>query len=477
MLPRALGGGRRAPVRGDGSSALPAALVLVATVVTVVGSLGAPLVPTVADAYDVPVPDAQWSLTLPVLVGAVATPVLGRLGDGPHRRTVVLAVLTVVAAGSVLAALPLDLGWLLAGRALQGVGLGLTPLTIAVARDALTGERAQRAAAALSITTVAGVGLGYPLAGWITQGWGLHAAFGCGAVLAAVVVVVAALVLPPASRASRRPLDLPGALLLGGGLGSALVLLAEGGDLGWTSTPALALAASAVALGGWFVARELRVPAPLVDLRQARQAGALVGHTTALLAGVANYVLLTVVTIIAQAPVSSGHGFAVPVVVSGLLLLPFSLGSLLAGRLVRDLDRPSGPGSALTVGAAVTATAFLWLLTGPERLWELFALMALAGTGIGGTYAVMPRLLFAVVPPEDTGSAMGLNQVLRYVGFATGSALSAGVLAAATEPGARLPSAAGYTAVSAVGCATCLAAAVLAGGLTLRAARRRQPAG
>jgi hypothetical protein len=60
--------------------------------------------------------DAQWSLTITLLVGSVATPVMGRLGDGPHRRGVVLGAIHLVLAGSVLAALPLGFGLLVAGR-------------------------------------------------------------------------------------------------------------------------------------------------------------------------------------------------------------------------------------------------------------------------------------------------------------------------------------------------------------------------
>src|SRR5882724_10244631 len=103
-------------------------LVFVGLVVSVVGSLGAPLVPTVARVTDTSLTAAQWSLTIVLLVGAVAVPVMGRLGDGPHRRGVILGAMAIVAAGCVLCALPLDFAWLLAGRALQGVGFGLIPL-------------------------------------------------------------------------------------------------------------------------------------------------------------------------------------------------------------------------------------------------------------------------------------------------------------------------------------------------------------
>src|SRR5829696_9145562 len=118
-------------------------LVYIGTVVSIISSLGAPLIPSIARDLDASVSSAQWSLTVTLLVGAVATPVIGRLGDGRHRRTVVLAVLSVVLLGCVLAALPLGLGWLITGRGLQGLGLGLTSLAIATARTALTGERSR----------------------------------------------------------------------------------------------------------------------------------------------------------------------------------------------------------------------------------------------------------------------------------------------------------------------------------------------
>src|SRR3954451_19820854 len=177
--------------------ALVPVLIFVGTVVAVISSLGAPLVPAIARTMGTSLPDAQWSLTVTLLVGAVATPVVGRLGDGPHRRRVVLVVLGVVTLGGVLAALPLGLGWLILGRALQGFGLGLTPLAIATARDALSGERARSTAAALSITTAAGLGLGYPLTGAIAELGGVHSAFWFGAAVTAVALAAAAVVFPP----------------------------------------------------------------------------------------------------------------------------------------------------------------------------------------------------------------------------------------------------------------------------------------
>ena len=69
--------------------ALVPVLIYLAMLVAVISSLGAPLVPAIAAANTVSVTSAQWSLTVTLVVGAVATPVIGRLGDGSSRRTVV----------------------------------------------------------------------------------------------------------------------------------------------------------------------------------------------------------------------------------------------------------------------------------------------------------------------------------------------------------------------------------------------------
>ncbi|NEM04420.1 MFS transporter [Geodermatophilus normandii] len=451
--------------------ALVPVLVFVGAVVAVISSLGAPLVPAIAATMGTSLPDAQWALTATLLVGAVATPVVGRLGDGPHRRRVVLVVLGVVTLGGVLAALPLGLGWLVAGRALQGLGLGLTPLAIATAREALAGQRARSTIAALSVTVVAGVGLGYPLAGLVAELGGVHAAFWAGTGVSLAALLASAAVLPPATTTRRSRLDVVGALLLGGGLAALLIALGEAGSWGWAS-PALwgLLGGAAVALACW-AWWEWRTPSPLVDLRLARGRTALTAHVAALLVGLSNYLLLASVPVLAQSPVSGGAGFGTSIVVAGLVLLPFSAASVLGGRLARLLADRLGQHLVLPVASLVQCAAFVLFGLARTDLWQLFVVMGIAGLGVGASFAAFPALVVSAVPPSETGSATSLNQVLRYVGFALGSTLTATLLAAATPEGGA-PAAAGYTALAVVGAAVCVLTAVVCW-LTLG---RRRPA-
>ena len=79
-------------------------------------------------------------------------------------------------------------------------------------------------------------------------------------------------------------------------------------------------------------------------------------------------------------------------------------------------------------------------------------LMGLAGIGVGAIFAVMPAYLIRAVPLTETGSAMSFNQVLRYAGYSTSSALSAVLLQAQAFPGQGYPSSGGYTVVGLAGC-------------------------
>lgn len=452
--------------------ALVPVLVSLGMLVAIISSLGAPLIPTIAAVDHVSVADAQWSLTVTMLVGAVATPTMGRLGDGPHRRKVVLTGLAVVLLGSLLAALPLGFSCLIVGRALQGVGLGLVPLAIATARDSVPPERARSALATLSLTTAAGVGIGYPVTGLLAQTFGMYAGFWFAVIATTLALIAAAVVLPAPPQRTAHPMDVPGALLLALGMTGLLFALTQGEHWGWGSPRLVALGSvSAVVLAGWAL-QELRTAHPLVDLRLVRDRTVFAAHLTTMMGGVGMYLLISLVTRYVQTPSSAGYGFGASVVVTGLILVPFSVGSLVAGRVVRVLVRTQPPVRLLPVSCLLSLAALLTFVFAHGGLWEVFVTMALAGLGVGVNFAVTPGIVVGSVPAHETGSAMSFNQVVKYIGYSTGSALSAVILQAATTPGRGLPPESGYRTAGLTGCAVWAATAVVAYLLTRSGARR-----
>jgi MFS family permease len=385
---------------------------------------------------------------------------------------VILACLAVVLVGSLLAALPLGFACLITGRALQGVGMGLVPLAIATARDSVPPERARSALSTLSLTTVAGVGVGYPVTGLLAESLGLYAGFWFAVIATAVALVTATLVVPEPPTRPARSIDAPGALLLALGMSGLLFTLSQGERWGWTSPRLLVLCTvSVLLLAGWAL-WELRVPHPLVDLRLVRNRTVFAAHLTTMMGGIGTYLLISLVTRYVQTPSSTGYGLDATVIVTGLILVPFSAGSLVAGRLVRILVRTQPPARLLPLSCLLSLAALAAFVLAHDALWQVCVTMALAGLGVGANFAITPGLVVASVPAHETGSAMSFNQVVKYIGYSAGSALSAMILLAATSSGQALPSVNGYRTAGLTGCAVWAATAVAAFALTRSGAPR-----
>ncbi|HET8523906.1 MAG TPA: MFS transporter, partial [Thermomicrobiales bacterium] len=365
-------------------------LIFLGVVSAAVGSLGAPLLPTIVVVDHVSVASSQWVLTISLLVGAVAAPVMGRLGDGRRRRPVILGAVLAGLIGCILSALPLGFGWLLIGRGLQGIGLGLVPLAIAVARDSLPPERSGPTIALLGVTTAIGIGIGYPIAGLITEYLSLDAAFWAGAVVNAVALILGAIALPASPDRPPRRIDALGATLLGLGVAGLLLVLAEGQVWGWTSTRTLAAGVVAIALLIVWIRYELRVPNPLIDLRLLRHRSVFAANSTVLLIGIGIYPLLSLVVRYVQAPTSTGYGFGASVVIAGLMLLPFSLASFLANKVAGRVGRRWSPELVVAGSTIVLLIAMVIFLLARDAYWQLVVTMALAGFGVGCVFASNP---------------------------------------------------------------------------------------
>jgi predicted MFS family arabinose efflux permease len=425
---------------------------------TAVASLGTPLLPTIQRDDHVSLAASQWALTVTLLVGAVATPVMGRLGDTRLRRQTAVGGVALMVAGCVLSALPGGFALFLVGRALQGVGFGLVPLATAIARDGLPGDRAGPTIALIGITTAAGVGLGYPVVGVLAQYLGLHAPFWFVAVLSALALAAAAIALPASPPRPVR-VDVPGALGLGLGLVLLLLVLAEGPGWGWDSAPTLASAAGSVVLLGAWVAWQLRARRPLIDLRLLRRPPVLAANLTAFLVAVGFYPLTSLVVRFVQTPPTAGYGFGAPVVIAGLMLTPFSLASFAASRVAARTARARSPELVVAAGCVVLLASMMLFLLARSTYWEIVVTMALSGFGVGCVYAVNPLQITGGVPAGETGSAISFNQLTRTVAYSLASALSATVLVLLTPAGGRVPANAGYSVAALVG------TAVLAGAL------------
>ncbi|MFB0629613.1 MFS transporter [Streptomyces sp. AB3(2024)] len=459
-----------APIRAEARLLVPA-LMFIALVVAAVASLGTPLITSVATTFHVSLDSAQWTLTIALLSGAVATPVLGRLGAGPHRRATILATLAIVVVGSALTVLPLPFAGLLVGRAAQGVGLGLTALLMGVARDHLPEERSAATIALISVVSIIGAGVGYPLAALLAEIGGLRAAYGLGLLVTAIAFLTAWRSVPAAPEGRSARVHVAGALVLASGLFLVLFLAGERSLWSRHLAAAVTLAVVAVLLLCLWTVSELRSKTPLVDVRAVRHPAVAGANIAMFVGGSGMYLLLTLITRYAQTPSGAGYGFGLTTFVAGLVLIPFSVLGFVAGKLTpRVRERIDGP-LLLAGSAAIVGGGFVLFATARSNLAELLVAMGVLGFGVGGFSAAMPGVILAVTPKSETSSAMSFNYVVRSVGYSLGSAIGGLVLAAGTATGRLFPDDDAYTTAALVGIAA-MATTTVAG---LALARRRSP--
>ncbi|QWF82411.1 MFS transporter [Amycolatopsis sp. CA-230715] len=427
--------------RGDGR--LSTALVCTALAGAVIGSVGAPLITPVATGMHVSLDAAQWTLTVTLFTGAIAGPVLGRLGSGPYRRVTILATLALVTAGGLLTVLPLPFAALLIGRGLQGLAVAVGALLMSVARTHLPPERSASTIAALSVASTVGIGVGYPLISLLDQLAGLRAAYGLGLLLSAVALVIAWRTLPAEAPGERPRIDVTGALLLALGTLGILLVIADPSIWATAWLAGGILAGSAVVLAGW-ASIELRTTAPLVNLRLLGHGPVLRANLAILVAGTGLYLLFSLFTRYVQTPTGAHYGFALPGVAAGAALIPFSVLGFVAGKAVPRLIARITERWTYALSVVIAAASALLFAVGNESLLVVLGAIALLGFAVGGVFAVMPKLVLTGVPQEETASVLSINQIARSIGMSIGSALAGFLLAATTSAGTMLPTRNGY---------------------------------
>lgn len=405
--------------------------------------------------------DTAWVITVTLLVGAICTPISGKLGDMYGKRRVALALLGLLTVGSVIAALSTEVVPLILGRGLQGTGMGVIPLGIAILRDVVPAHRLGSAIALVSATLGVGGALGLPVSAFVTEYFDWHALFWVAAALSAFSLAMFAAMIPANTLRTGGQLDLVGALGLALGLTGLLLAVSKGNQWGWDSPATLfcLIGGAIVLLGwGWF---ELKVGNPLVDLRVSARGPVLLTNVASIAMGFALFSSSIVFPQLLVLPVQAG-GLGLTLLAASFVLMPSGLAMLAMSPVAGRVERRVGPKPLLVVGAVVIAIGYVGSLLVALEVWHVLVVNILIGVGIGLGYAAMPALIMQSVPASETGAANGLNTLMRALGTSAAAAVVAAILAQSSVAfgDAEVPSGSGFHSalvcglIAAVACAT-----------------------
>ncbi|MFJ9197766.1 MFS transporter [Streptomyces flaveolus] len=445
-------------------NAVVAVLALAGIVVSLMQTLVIPIVPELPKLLDAPASDAAWAVTATLLAAAVATPVVGRLGDMAGKRRMLLFSLVLLIAGSVVCGLSDSLVPMVVGRAMQGLSAAVIPLGISIMRDELPAERLAGATALMSASLGVGGALGLPAAALIADNLDWHMLFWTSGALGAVALVLVLALVPESAVRTGGRFDVLGGIGMAAGLVCLLLAISKGADWGWTSGLTLGLFVAAVLIllvwGRW----ELRTPQPLVDLRTTARRQVLFTNLASIAVGFSMFAMSLVLPQLLQLPEATGYGLGRSLLTAGLVMAPSGLVMMAFAPVSAKVSQARGPKVTLMIGALIVAAGYGLNIALMSEVWHLVLVSCVIGAGIGFTYGAMPALIMGAVPASETAAANSLNTLMRSIGTSVASAIAGVILAQMTVSlgGFALPSESAFKVVMGIGAGAALLAFVIA---------------
>jgi EmrB/QacA subfamily drug resistance transporter len=397
-----------------------------------------------------------WVVTGYAIVFAAALVPAGRIADRAGRRRTYVGGLAVFALGSLVCGVAPDLGVLLTGRVIQGLGAAAaSPASLGLLLAACDARQRATYAARWTGAAAAGVCLGPFVGGLLTEAGDWRWAFLVNLPVVGALVVAAPRLLSETPRHPGRHLPDPvGAGMFAVAAAAASLALSETSTWGVMSVRTVGVLLAGVALSFAFVRRSRRVAEPMLDLALLRNRRVLAAAVVAACYAAAFFgFLLTFLLFTVEHWHLSLVQAGATVLVPGLVVVALTTH---VGRVVEWL----GHRPVLSVGAGMMAVGLLACAatldgTGFEARWLLIG--PVLGIGIGLCYPVLAGAAVHGLAAEDLAAATAINQCARQLGAAIGVATAIGVLG--QDP---IPDLGHFHAVWLVGSLFCIAAVVAA---------------
>jgi EmrB/QacA subfamily drug resistance transporter len=451
-----------------------AVLSAAAAAFSILQSLVSPVLPTIQHDLHTNQGTVTWVLTAWLLSASVATPLMGRIGDMIGKERTLLIALGAIAVGCLVAALAPNLGVLIVGRVVQGLGGAVFPVSFGIIRDEFPAERVPSAVGGLSAVIAAGGGLGIVLAGPIVEALGWRWLFWIPMIAVAVTAVLAHRYVPESPVRTPGRIDWLAAVLLSGWLVALLIPLSEASAWGWGSARVIVLFAAAVVLLALWIVVETRSRNPLIDMRMMRLPAVWTTNLVALLFGAGMFSVFAFLPEFLQTPREAGYGFGSTVTKAGLLMFPMLVTMAIGGSVSGPIAHRLSAKAQLVWGSACSTLACAAFAAYHDQPWQLAVASGVFGLGLGLAYASMTSLIVQSVPASQTGAASGMNANIRTIGGSIGTAVVSSIVTGHVQPGG-LPYESGFTHSFVVLALTSAAAVVLA--LLVPAARRSSASG
>jgi EmrB/QacA subfamily drug resistance transporter len=368
----------------------------------------------------------EWTVNAYTLTFAVLLLTGAALGDRFGRRRMFVAGISVFTLASAGAALAPSADWLIAARAVQGLGAAIvTPLTLTILAAGVPENRRGVFLGAWGGISGLAVAFGPLVGGAVVSGISWHWIFWLNVPLGLVLIPLALRQLDE-SRGPFGSVDLRGLVLVSVGLFGIVWGLVRGNSLGWSSPEIVgSLLVGAVVLAT-FVWWELRAEHPMLPMRFFRNRTFALANVASLLM---SFGMFGSIFLLAQF-FQTVQGYSP--LGSGLRILPWTAMPMIVAPIAGAMSDRIAPSRIIGTGLALQAVGLGWIAavsTPTTPYIDLVLPFAISGIGMGMFFAPIANIVLGSVRNVEEGQASGANNAIRELGGVFGVAVLASVFA------------------------------------------------
>jgi len=358
----------------------------------------------------------------------------GRLADLMGRRRMFMVGLMLFSAASLVGGLAQSEAWLIAARAVQGLGGAIvSPAALSIITTTFAdGEERNRALGVWGAVAGAGGAAGVLLGGVLTSGLSWRWVLFVNVPIGLLCAFLAPRLLPESrAEVETRAFDIPGAVTVTAGLALLVYALVDAVNVGWGSTATIAKIAGSLLLLAAFLVIELRQRAPLMPLGIFRLRTLRGADTVALLIGMSLFSMFFFVSLYMQQVL---HYSALK---AGVSYLPLAVAIILSAGAASFGVTRFGFKPVLLAGLLFVAGGLYWFSkvpgTGGTFAADVLGPSLLAAVGLGLSFVPVTIAAVSGTQPHEAGLASGLVNTAQQVGGALGLAILATVANSRTK--------------------------------------------
>lgn len=361
--------------------------------------------------------EVQWCINAYLLVTAVFVLAGGKLGDLiGHRKTFMLGM-ALFALSSAVCGLSPSVVWLIASRAVQGIGAALmvpatTPLLMSVFPAE---ERGKASGINVSVSSLFLI-FGPLIGGYLTQSFSWRWIFWINLPIAAMGIILVALFIPAIKRKSQK-FDVLGFIFFVIGCSALVILIMQGKEWGWSSFKIISLMIISLISALLLLWREKKSPHSFLD-------ASLFRHPVYKAVAISLFATQFILMVTVYRSIFFQQVLGWTALECGVIFFIASLPILFVSPIGGVLSDRFGPKLPISIGFIFLIYSFIWLAFFVQGSISLL-MIGFFAFSIGVPFIFTPSYSSAMgaVPPEKTGTAFGTLATVRMLAACLGVAV------------------------------------------------------